>query len=337
MDVGVTATAPDDADIVLVGCSGSKAAGPARAAELFTGAAFRKARDLAVRSAKPWYVLSAKFGLLHADELIAPYDVYLPKQSARYRGAWADWVVAQLGERHVFHGLTVEAHAGSAYCEPLVRPLTEAGATLTQPLAGLGLGRRLAWYGGSTGGADEPVGDAIEVPDVAHLLDQRSAVPPSEFLAAGRSASDRPGLYTWWADTQGADDLSAGLGHRVAPGLVYAGRVGGIRRQRRQLDQHPLGPGGHEAPGRQPRVLDLPPDAGRLPIPAPRAADRGIRPHDVDAHAPAGGRAGATAGAGDGRGALLLQLSGAPLNLRDVPRTPLRTTLSALRSSVRDR
>ena len=133
-----------EADIVIVGCSGSKAEGASRAVELFTGTAFRKARDLATRSGKPWYVISAKFGLLSPDEVILPYDVYQPKQSQRYRTAWGHWVVAQLGERHRLQGAVIEAHAGSAYCEPLVGPLTQAGATLTQPLAGLGLGRRLA-------------------------------------------------------------------------------------------------------------------------------------------------------------------------------------------------
>ena len=105
---------------MLVGCSGSKAAVPMRAAELFTGTAFGKARDLATRSGKPWYVISAKFGLLHPDEVIAPYDVYLPRQSPRYRSAWGHWVVAQLGDRHRLQGAVIEAHAGSAYCEPLI-------------------------------------------------------------------------------------------------------------------------------------------------------------------------------------------------------------------------
>jgi len=31
------------------------------------------------------------------------------------------------------------------------------------------------------------------------------------------------------ADAQGAADLTTGLGHRLSPGLVYAGRAGGVR------------------------------------------------------------------------------------------------------------
>jgi hypothetical protein len=132
--------------LVLVGCSSGKAPTARPAAELFTGAAFTKARDLARSSGAPWYVLSAKFGLLEPAEVVAPYDVYLPNQPASYRTAWGAWVVAQLATRHDLSGAVVEVHAGRAYCDPLRTPLAAAGATLAAPLAGLGLGERLAWY-----------------------------------------------------------------------------------------------------------------------------------------------------------------------------------------------
>jgi hypothetical protein len=66
-------------------------------------------------------------------------------------------------------------------------------------------------------------------PDVAVLLDPDAAVAPADLLTAGREASKTPGLYTWWADAQGAADLTTGLGHRLSPGFVYAGRAGGAR------------------------------------------------------------------------------------------------------------
>lgn len=142
---GVSGGPATRADIVLVGCSSSKASGASRAADLFTGAGFRKARDYAERSGRPWYVLSAKFGLLDADEVVAPYDVYLADQSARYRTAWGSWVVAQLAERHDLSGAVVEVRAGEAYCTPLQAPLAAAGAELRTPLAGLRQGEWLAW------------------------------------------------------------------------------------------------------------------------------------------------------------------------------------------------
>jgi hypothetical protein len=40
---------------------------------------------------------------------------------------------------------------------------------------------------------------------------------------------DQPGLYSWWVDHAGARDLSAGLGHTVAPGRIYAGQTGATK------------------------------------------------------------------------------------------------------------
>ena len=50
-----------------------------------------------------------------------------------------------------------------------------------------------------------------------------------ELLDAGGAGLGGPGLYSWWVDQQGADDLSSGLGEAVAPGLIYAGLAGATR------------------------------------------------------------------------------------------------------------
>jgi hypothetical protein len=149
--------------------------------------------------------------------------VYLADQPRTYRAAWGSWVVAQLGMRHDLAGAVVEVHAGRAYCEPLAAPLAEAGAMLTEPLAGLGLGKRLAWYG-SDRKPEQP-----RQADLSSLLDGHNAIAPAAFLAGGRATYGEPGLYSWWVDDAGAAVLSAGLGYLVQPGLVYAGRAGGQR------------------------------------------------------------------------------------------------------------
>ncbi len=103
------------ADVVLVGCSGSKAPTARPARELFTGTAFRKARDRAEEAGLPWYVLSARHGLLRPDQVIEPYDAYLPDEPPGVRAAWGRRVVAQLAERHALRDLVLEAHAGAGY------------------------------------------------------------------------------------------------------------------------------------------------------------------------------------------------------------------------------
>lgn len=212
---------PSGARVVLVGCSSTKAATAAPAAELFEGATFRKARDFAVRSGAPWFVLSAKYGLLDPVETVAPYDVYLADQPAPYRTAWGEWVVAQLGVRQALAGTIVEIHAGEAYVAPLRQPLRRSGASVEEPLSGLRQGERLAWPGYAQTDDESSVLDS--------LLDPASAVAPDVFLARGSHGLTAPGLYAWWVDEAGAGDLTRGLGHVVRPGLVYVGKGGGHR------------------------------------------------------------------------------------------------------------
>jgi uncharacterized protein DUF6884/GIY-YIG catalytic domain-containing protein len=329
----VASVAP--ARVVLVGCSSSKAPTARPAAELFTGAAFTKARELARSSGASWYVLSAKFGLLNPDEVVAPYDMYLADQQAPYRTAWGAWVVAQLAARHDLSGTVIEVHAGRAYCDPLRAPLAAVGATLNEALAGLGLGERLAWYGRRPP-TDDPrlTPGSCVVPDVAPLLDPAHAVAPAAFLAAGRAAADRPGLYSWWVDATGADELTSGLGHSVEAGLVYAGRAGGIRPNGsastntlwgRVAGMH-LGGNRSFSTFRLTLAACLSTAAGRV-VPEAEVSDwmqtylrvavLPLRPEDVSA--------------GEEE---LLQLADPPLNLSGVARTPLRQTLTRLRSAL---
>lgn len=315
--------------IVLVGCSRSKAPAPAPARDLFQGLGFRRARAHAVASGAPWFVVSAKYGLLAPDDVVGPYDVYLPDRSARYRAAWGEWVVAQLGERQALGGASIEMHASEAYSAPLRDPLRRLGASLHEPLAGPRQGERLAWY--DTGG---PEWEGAGTPDVRVLLDERTAVPPARFLAAGRTAAASPGLYSWWVDQAGAHDLSAGLGHRVAPGLVYAGRAGGVRPSGKESANTLWGRIAemHLGGSRQFSTFRLPLAAALSPLEGPvlgepavtawmhrhlRVAVLPLAPQEVSA--------------GEEE---LLRLADPPLNLRDVPATEQRRALSRRRSAL---
>jgi hypothetical protein len=60
-------------------------------------------------------------------------------------------------------------------------------------------------------------------------LRQDEAIPPEEFLATGATLFRSPGLYSWWADVDGAADLETGLRHPVRAGLIYAGLAGATR------------------------------------------------------------------------------------------------------------
>lgn len=228
------------ADVILVGCVRTKRAVASAAGELFASPLFEGRRRYAAASGLPWYILSAKFGLLAPDDVIGPYDVYLADQSPGYRKAWGEFVAAQLEQReHALGGRTIEVHAGAAYAGPLRAPLAARGAMLAVPLAHLGLGEQLAWYNAYRAGsrlAGSPPASPAEAaagpstPELARLLsDPSRALSPQELLGRGPQGLMAPGLYSWWVDGQGAGDLSRGLGQPVPAGLIYAGQAGATR------------------------------------------------------------------------------------------------------------
>jgi hypothetical protein len=148
-DDGSSGTTVLSGRVVLIGSAGAVAANPLPVAQLFESAGFARARDHAVRSGHPWFVLTAKHGLLDPDDVVAPFDVQLGDRSISYRNAWGEWVVAQLGDRVLLEGVTVEVHGGVDFAQPLRHPLALRGAALDLQLPGM-------WQEPPRGGPDEP-------------------------------------------------------------------------------------------------------------------------------------------------------------------------------------
>lgn len=172
-------------DILLIGCVKQKLGVPAPARDLYTSPLFRKGRRYAEATGAPWFVLSAEHGLVAPDEVLAPYDRRLSKSDLEYRLAWGVRVVEQLvAAAGPLSGKSIEVHAGAAYVEPLRQRLVAAGSTITEPLAGLKLGPRLAWYGRgtephNTPEPSAPSGPTPEVSElVARLTDESIALSP---------------------------------------------------------------------------------------------------------------------------------------------------------------
>lgn len=217
------------ADFLLVTCVKTKADRPAAAKDLYQSELFRRQRSYAEQSGVPWFILSAEHGLVAPDEWLAPYERYLPDTPRSFRAAWGQWVVERLkllvGD---LRGWTVEVHASADYAGAIRAPLDAAGAQMVEPLQGLGFGPRLAWYDERAG---RPV--ATDLPTLESLVqtltDEGDSCDLLTFIERGSEGLRVPGLYSWWADTAAADHLSRGLGHAVAPGLIYAGLAGATK------------------------------------------------------------------------------------------------------------
>jgi hypothetical protein len=217
--------------IVLVTCVKSKGTRPAAAKDLYTSALFRKEPAYAERIGVPWFILSAEHGVVAPDEWLAPYERYIADTSASYRSAWGAWGAARLDLlAGPITDKVVEIHAGSTYLDALRPHLERLGARVVDPLHGLSMGQRLAWYGS----IDKEVAEQAEEPGqsseiVEALRDGDSAISPKVFAGRGKATVGHPGLYSWWVDQAGADDLSRGLGLTVECGLIYAGLAGATR------------------------------------------------------------------------------------------------------------
>ena len=137
------------ASLMLVGCVKRKRSQSSAARHLYDASPlWRGRRAYAERSGAPWYVLSAKHGLLAPDAWIEPYDLALNDLSRAKRGDWSRNVLDELRARFpALAGTTVECHAGKDYLDNgLEDGLRKAGAVVRRPLAGMGIGVQLRWY-----------------------------------------------------------------------------------------------------------------------------------------------------------------------------------------------
>lgn len=228
-------------DVVLIGCVKSKLSRAAPARDLYTSALFTKGRAYAERSGVPWFILSAEHGLLAPDEIVEPYELRLSRTRNAYRRAWGERVLQQL-EATIgsLPSKIIEIHAGAAYANAIRPGLLARGATIVEPLQGLRMGERLRWYGDEPAPAVPQAAQADIDDAVRRLQDATSASSTGEFLATNGRGTRSPGLYSWWVDDSGADDLSAGLAHSVEPGLIYAGLAGAARSRSRRKSTNTL-------------------------------------------------------------------------------------------------
>lgn len=130
--------------LLLVSCVSRKRTTPSPARDLYTSEWFLKARAFVEATGCPWFILSAEYGLVHPDALIAPYERTLNRMRATERRDWGQRVLAALEPKLV--GIErVVVLAGERYREHLVPELTRRRLQVDVPLEGLGIGEQLHW------------------------------------------------------------------------------------------------------------------------------------------------------------------------------------------------
>ena len=136
-------------DLILVGCVNKKSDGPHKAKDLYASPLWRNRKQYAEHHQRPWFILSAKHGLLSPDAWIEKYDQSLDSLPTYERRAWSQRVLEEL-EKAVpsLRGLTVETHAGKIYTDfGLAQGLSEMGTSVRRPLVNIsGIGKQINWY-----------------------------------------------------------------------------------------------------------------------------------------------------------------------------------------------
>jgi hypothetical protein len=81
----------------LVSCVAAKRSAAAPARDLYISDWFQKARAYVEKQGDPWFILSAKHGLVRPDQVLQPYELTLNNMAAKERRAWAQRVLEALG------------------------------------------------------------------------------------------------------------------------------------------------------------------------------------------------------------------------------------------------
>ena len=131
------------ADLCLVSGVKKKLRECAPGKELYVSNWFCKARAVIEAAGWPWYILSAKYGLVDPDAVIEPYEKTLSAMRKSERIEWSRKVMGALDSRLVDVD-SVVIFAGEKYRECLEPALRKRGIAVHVPMEGLGIGEQLA-------------------------------------------------------------------------------------------------------------------------------------------------------------------------------------------------
>ena len=130
--------------IALVACVSKKNKRPMVARDLYISDWFKKASAYAETISDKWFILSAKYGLVDPNSVIAPYNETLNNMPVSKCRTWSLKVMQDLRPQ-----LNKDDHivilAGLKYREFLVKPLHSAGCQVEIPIEGLRIGEQLSW------------------------------------------------------------------------------------------------------------------------------------------------------------------------------------------------
>jgi 5'-3' exonuclease len=170
--------------VCLVSCSAEKSDMETQAKDLYVSTLFKKSRNWAELGEMPWYILSAKHGLVAPEISLQPYDLALKDLPHNEREAWGESVASDIRRVSPAPAL-VFLLAGSTYSGAITKSLIDSGYGVARPLEGMPVGKRLRWLNAANSIGKESA-DLEEFYEILTRLisDAGGLVPLSQ--AAGR-------------------------------------------------------------------------------------------------------------------------------------------------------
>ncbi len=126
----------------LISCSKTKSGHRDTARNMYASPLYRKSVLLAESWGLTFSILSAKYGLLHPDQVIEPYDLTLKGATKQAKREWAMKVDSQI---RAATDRKLVILAGDDYFSPLLEAGQKQPLSYLAPMQGLSLGNRLAF------------------------------------------------------------------------------------------------------------------------------------------------------------------------------------------------
>jgi len=124
-------------EATLITCTNAKRDRAAPARELYDESAyFRDMRAYAEARHGPWFILSAKHGLVEPSEVLEPYDAVGLSEPQ------AETIATDLADRGI---TSVHVTAGKRYTDPLTPELEAVGIDVVEVARGMKIGERRSW------------------------------------------------------------------------------------------------------------------------------------------------------------------------------------------------
>ena len=132
--------------VAIITCGADKQNKKCKAKDMYKGSLFVASRKY-VESVygSNYCILSAKYNLLHPDDVIEPYDMFLGKFKKEEKQKWWNKTAQMLLEEYP-ENTEYEFFCGKDYIEGVLPILDEAGRKYNCYLNDLGMGYKIQWY-----------------------------------------------------------------------------------------------------------------------------------------------------------------------------------------------